>query len=168
MERNLREMVDIINQMIRELDSLYHAAAIRSDISDGEVAVWSVLLNSEDEFSQQDLCDLFFLPKQTVNSIISGMSKKGFVFLQHSPGSRNRKIIRLTEEGKRYGSEKVSWIFEAEQRAMEDTNPQELQAYVSMLRKYIQRFRREIDGGAPGPQGSANEHLSLYLPKQPK
>ncbi|HCX91259.1 MAG TPA: MarR family transcriptional regulator, partial [Lachnospiraceae bacterium] len=35
--------------------------------------------------------------------------------------------------------------FEAEQRAMEDTEPAEVMAYISMLEKYIIRFRKEIE-----------------------
>ena len=55
----------------------------------------------------------------------------------------------MTEDGKKYGNEKVRWIFEAEQRAMEDTDPVEVQAYISMLEKYMQRFREEIEERTP-------------------
>ena len=149
MDSKIREMVDIINHRVKELNSLYHMAAGKSEVSDGEVCIWSVLLNTDGEFSQQDLCETLSLPKQTINSLISGLIKKGFVFLEHSPGSRNRKIIRLTDQGRSFGKERVKWIFEAEQRAMEHTDPQEMQAFISMLEKYMQRFRKEIEENAP-------------------
>ena len=149
MDDKVRAMIDVINHKIKELNSLYHMAANNSDISDGEVDIWSALLNTEEELSQQDLCERLFLSKQTINSLVSGMVKKGFVFLEHSPGSRNRKIIHLTEDGKKYGNEKVRWIFEAEQRAIEDTDPVEVRAYISMLEKYMQRFRKEIEESTP-------------------
>lgn len=156
MNGKVRELIDVINQRTKELNSIYHMAAIKSNITDGEVAIWSVLLNTDEEFSQQDLCETFSLPKQTINSLVSGLIKKGFVILEHSPGSRNRKIIRLTEAGRNYGNEKVKWIFEAEQRAMEDTDLQEVLAYISMLEKYIQRFRKEIEGNS-APWKKENE-----------
>ncbi len=145
MDNSTKNKIDIINQRIKEMNALYHLAAMKSNISDGEVSIWSTILNTNEEYSQQDLCEILSLPKQTVNSLISGMVKKGFVYLEHVPGTRNRKVIRLTEEGKQYGSEKVNWIFEAEQRAMEDTDPEAVQAYAKMLEKYIQRFREEIE-----------------------
>ncbi len=145
MDNSTKNKIDIINQRIKEMNALYHMAAMKSNISDGEVSIWSTILNTNEEYSQQDLCEILSLPKQTVNSLISGMVKKGFVYLEHVPGTRNRKVIRLTEEGKQYGSEKVNWIFEAEQRAMEDTDPEAVQAYAKMLEKYIQRFREEIE-----------------------
>ena len=149
MDDKVRELIDIINNRIKKLNSLYHMAAIKSNISDGEVDIWSVLLNTDDEFSQQDLCETLSLPKQIINSLVSGLIKKGFVFLEHAQGSRNRKIIRLTDKGRRYGNERIKWIFETEQRAMEDTDPQEMQVYIIMLEKYIKCFRKEIEESSP-------------------
>lgn len=145
MDDRIKNQIDTINQKIKELNSLYHLAAMKSDIPDGEIAIWSALLCSEEEYSQQDLSDLLFLSKQTVNSIISNLVKKGFVILEHVAGTRNRKVVRLTEAGMAYGQSRVMWIFKAEQRAMEETDVQEVQACISMLEKYIFRLKKEID-----------------------
>lgn len=145
MDKNIRDQIDLINQKTKELNALYRLAAYKSNISDGEVVVWSVLLNCDEEYSQQDLAELLSLPKQTVNSLVTRMIQKEFVVLEHDPGTRNRKVIRLTEAGRHFGEQHVKWIFDAEQRAMEDTDPQEVMAYISMLEKYISRFRKEID-----------------------
>ena len=91
------------------------------------------------------IADQLFLSKQTVNSIVTNMVKKGFVRLEHTPGTKNRKVIRLTEAGLAYGREKVLWIFQSEEKAMQETDAQELQACISMLEKYILRLRKEID-----------------------
>ena len=145
MDKNTRDQIDLINQKTKELNALYRLAAYKSNISDGEVNIWSVLLNCDEEYSQQDLAELLSLPKQTVNSLITRMIQKEFVVLEHDPGTRNRKVIRLTEAGRHFGEQHVKWIFDAEQRAMEDTDPEEVMAYISMLEKYISRFRKEID-----------------------
>lgn len=140
-----RQQSDLINQKIKELNSLYHAAASQSGISDGELSVWFALLTSDKEYSQQDLCELLFFPKQTVNFIVSTLVKKGFVFLVHMPGTRNRKVIRLTKEGRDYVDKNIMWIMRAEQRAMETVDPQEIQATISMFEKYIVSFRKMLD-----------------------
>lgn len=144
MDESIRKQIDIIKQKIKELNSLYHIAARKSGISDSEISIWSVLLNAEEEFSQQDLCDLLYLPKQTVNSLISNFIKKGYVNLEHVTGSRNRKMIRLTEEGYLYGKSRVMWIFEAEQNAMEEASLQEMQVCISMLERYILYLKSEF------------------------
>lgn len=145
MDKKTRDQIDLINQKTKELNALYRLAAYKSNISDGEVNIWSVLLNCDEEYSQQDLAELLSLPKQTVNSLITRMIQKEFVVLEHDPGTRNRKAIRLTEAGRHFGEQHVKWIFDAEQRAMEDTDPEEVMAYISMLEKYISRFRKEIE-----------------------
>lgn len=144
MDEQVKRQIDVINQHIKELNSLYHIAAVKSGISDGEVCVWSILLTTDKEYSQQDLCEFLFLPKQTINSIISGLVKKGYIFLEHVPGTRNRKVIRLSEEGRNYGEENIMWIFEAEQHAMEDADPHEIRTLISMLEKYIHKLKREL------------------------
>ena len=145
MNIEIKNRIDIINQKIKELNALYRAAAIKSGISDGEISIWSLLLCSEKEYSQQDLADILYLPKQTVNSIISNLVKKRFVFLEHVPGTRNRNVVRLTKEGRAYGESRVMWIFQAEEKAMEETVPEEINACISMLENYIRRFKDEID-----------------------
>lgn len=65
--------------------------------------------------------------------------------MEHIPGTRNQKVIRLTDAGIQYGESNVKWIFEAEQRAMEESDPQEIEAMISLMEKYILRFRAEID-----------------------
>lgn len=92
MEKTIKSQIDTINQRIKELNSLYHIAAVKSDITDGEISVWSALLESDGEYSQQDISDMLFLPKQTVNSIISNLVKKGFVYLEHVSGTGNRNL----------------------------------------------------------------------------
>ena len=44
MDDAIKNQVNTINQKLKELDSLYHMAALKSDIPDGEISIWSVLL----------------------------------------------------------------------------------------------------------------------------
>lgn len=145
MGKTVKEQIDTINQRIKELNSLYHTAAIKSDISDGEICIWSVLLESDGKYSQQDISDLLFLPKQTVNSIISNFVKREFAFLKHVSGTRNRKVICLTEAGRNYGESKVRWIFQAEEQALKQTEPEQVQICIEMIEKYISHLKKEID-----------------------
>lgn len=144
MDNYVRQKVDEVNQKIKELNALYHMASKKAGIGSGEISIWSFLLNSDEEYSQQDFCEILSLPRQTVNSIISALIKKEYVYLEHVPGTRNKKIVRLTEKGICFGNSNVKWIFEAEQKAMEKTDPLEVSACLTMLEKYILCLRKEI------------------------
>lgn len=106
--------------------------------------VWYALLVLGGEYSQQDICDLWSLPKQTVNSIVSNLAKKEFVSLEAVPGTRNRKIIQLTDAGKSYGASIVMPVYQAEIHVLEQLPDQELQTYITMLGKYISLLKNEI------------------------
>lgn len=145
MDSNIKKQIEQINYKIREMGSLFRRAAKASGIPDGELEIWTTLLNSDEAYTQQDFCDMLSLPKQTVNSIVNGLVRKGYVTLEHAAGSRNRKVIRLTDEGREFGMENVQWIYEAEQRAIEGSDAFEVQATLSMLEKFIERLRSEFD-----------------------
>lgn len=149
MPDDVRKSIDNINMKIKKLDSLYRTAALRSGVADGEVCIWSALFHNDKEYSQHDLCMLLSLPRQTVNSLVSGMRRRGYVDLEHMPGTRNRKVIRLTPSGQAFCEDEIKWLFEAEQAAMESASPEEIQICISMLEKYIARFRAELDHRSP-------------------
>ena len=140
-----QQQLDIINQRLKELNSLYHSAALKTGISDGEVCVWSALLSSRDQFSQRDLAELLSLPIQTVNSIISNMVKKGHVELAHVPGTRNKKTIHLTDEGLKYGTREVEWIFDAEREAIAESDPEQIQVFIELIDAYIENLKKVMD-----------------------
>lgn len=64
MDNYIKNQIDTINQKIKEMNALYHIAAGKSGIADGEVCIWSTLLNSDEEYTQQDLCEMLSLPKR--------------------------------------------------------------------------------------------------------
>ncbi len=144
MDKNTKSALVELNQKIKELNSIYRMAAAKSGISDGEAYVWLTLLDTEEVYSQQDLCEFLSLPKQTVNSIISRLIKQGFVTLEHAKGTRNRKVIRITEAGEVYGKEKVSWIYEAEQKVLEKSSFEQVRMCIEMIDKHCSLLRKEL------------------------
>lgn len=144
MDEHKKQQLEIMNQQVKELTSIYHHSAVNSGVSENEFWVWYTLLVMDNEHSQQDICDIWSLPKQTVNSVVANLVKKNFVFLEMVPGTRNRKIIHLTETGKKYGQNIVQHIFEAEQRTIARMSDQERQTCISLLGKYIHLLREEL------------------------
>lgn len=115
-------------------------------MSENELWVWCALLNTEGSCSQQDICSAWSLNKQTVNTIVSNLVRKGFAFLEAIPGTRNRKEIRLTASGRDYAERVVRPLFEVERRAMDKLSSGERSACTAAFRKYIGFLRAEICG----------------------
>lgn len=102
-----------------------------------------------EKFSQQDLSSLLSLSKQTINSIVSNLVKKGYVYLETLAGTRNRKLIHLTEAGKTYCNSKIAWIFNAEKSALSRMSDDEMQQCISILNKYSSFLKEELDKSKP-------------------
>lgn len=145
MSKKLQDKINTINQRTKELNSIYHFAATRSGVPDGEMAIWSALLGSDEEYSQRDLALLLSLPMQTVNSIVSNMVKRGHVTLDHSPGTRNKKIINVTDSGHEYADENLQWIFEAERSAANHADPNDIDRLIELMDNYISYLRDELN-----------------------
>ena len=118
MQQDSKKLFEIFNQQFKELNAIYHRVASQREM-------WS-------------------LPKQTVNSVVSGMIKKGHVYLETIPGTRNKKVIRLTESGQKFGENVILKVYDAEQQAIDKISPQQLQLCTDLLAKYISLLDEEI------------------------
>lgn len=143
-----KEMLELINQQIKDLVGLYRGAVSRLGISENEFWVWYALIVTGGAHTQQDICLMWSLSKQTVNTIISHLARRGLVRLDAIPGTRNRKEIRLTEAGRRFGAGMVLPLFDAERRAIEKLPLQERAACTEAFGKYIASLREELGGCA--------------------
>ncbi len=146
MEYNRRAQLELISQQIKELVGIYRDAVSHSGISENEFWVWYTLIVIDGEYSQQDICNMWSLPKQTINTITMHMAQKGLVSLEVVPGTRNRKIIRLTEAGRAYGESIVLPISEAEQRTLDQLPAEDWIACTAALGRYINILKEELDG----------------------
>lgn len=140
-----KEQLEIINQQIKELIGIYRIAVTSSGISENEYWIWYTLIVMDGEYTQQDICDVWSLSKQTVNTIITHLVRDGLVTLEVIPGTRNKKMIRLTEEGRKYGNAIVAPICAAEERSIDRLPEEDRIACMNALDKYLQIFKEEIN-----------------------
>lgn len=141
-----QKQLELINHQIKDYVGIYRNAFSQLGISENEFWIWYTLIIIDGEYSQQDICGMWSLSKQTVNTIISNMVRKGLASLKVIPGSRNRKVIRLTKTGKDYGESVVRPLFEVEQRAIEKLPVEERMACTAAFSKYIGYLREEMCG----------------------
>lgn len=143
MEQSTQQQIEQFHTQIKEFISVYRDAAAKHSISENEFWVWQTLISESGEHTQQELCNTWSLPKQTVNSIIAHMILKKYARLERKPGVKY-KIIRLTEEGRKYGQALIDPIRQAEQRAFLQMSAQEFEQLIANLQKYIGIIRYEL------------------------
>ena len=143
--QSCKQQIDQFQSQIKEYLNAYQHAISQNAISMNEFWIWQSLTQPDGEYTQQDLCAIWSLPKQTVNSIIAQMIIKKYARLEHKPGERKRKIIRLTEEGQKRGQSIISPIAKAEQRAFEKMTPQRFADMNEVFGQYISIIKSEFE-----------------------
>ena len=106
--------------------------------------MWHSLIIINEEYSKHDIFNILSFSKQAINTIIAHLVKKELITLEIVPGTRNRKIIRLTEEGRKYGERIVLPVAEAEQSAFEKLPDEDKDAFTCVLGKYIEILKGEF------------------------
>ncbi len=145
MDYSMKEQFETINQQMKAFVGIYQDAIRCYKISENEFWIWYTLIMIKGEHSQQDICSIWSLPKQTVNTIITHMVQKGLATLEVVSGTRNRKAIHLTEAGKKYGESIVMPISKAERGAFEKLPKEDRIAFVGAFGRYIAILREEIN-----------------------
>ena len=140
----MKEQLEMIIQQLKELDGIYRKAVSCAGISENEFWIWYTLIVMDDEYSQQEICNMWSLSKQTVNTIVSNMVQKNFATLEVVPNTKNRKNICLTESGRQYGEKMIMPVYAAEQRAIARLSGEELIACTASLEKFIIALKEEI------------------------
>ena len=136
-----------INQQTKELLGSYRRTLLRLKLSENEFWVFYALLSAEEACSQQDIIREWSLSKQTVNTVVGNMVKQGLVTLETLPGTRNRKLIRITEAGSAYAAQKLFPIFEAEKRAHAKIPTEEIEACQHVFEQYLHYLQEELKDG---------------------
>ena len=107
------------------------------------------LLDAEAPCSQYDLCSEWSIPKQTINTAVAALQKKGVAFLSPIPGTRNKKNIAFTEFGRDFAEKTVGILRMAELDALAELSPEERELYIRLNEKYncrlIEKLYRIMD-----------------------
>jgi DNA-binding MarR family transcriptional regulator len=103
--------------------------------------VLEFIYDTEENYTQKDLCDKLMLPKQVINSIIKSFWEQGYVELREAKDRRNKEII-LTAQGKKYAKSILHPMQCAESKAWECFTEEEIIAFVEMMEKYEKSFEQ--------------------------
>ena len=137
---NTAYLIQQIELLLREQDSIYHNTAVRFGLSDTAMRVLYLVSETDEVLTQQD-----FSAKQTIHTAINGLVKNGFVELIPIPGTRNHKKILLTASGQALADRTVNRLKEAEQRAYSRMSEEDLQTYLELTSRLTSHLREETD-----------------------
>lgn len=131
------------NALWRETTAIYEEWAKARGFSYYELLVILSIDEMKEGCTQREICRQWFLPKQTVNSILQNFLKKEWInFVQMETDKRNKLII-MTEEGRKQ-IEKISRdLQEHEYRVWEKLGEETGKVLLKGTALYNKFFREE-------------------------
>lgn len=131
------------NRLYKELDDLYHELAANVGMSDSAFCIMYAIVEMGDGCLQKDISKQYSLSKQTINSSIQNLKKKGYISLVQGKGQD--KHIYLTDAGQQIAEEKILPVINMENEVLLDMTPKESQELLRLTRKYIHLLRKKTE-----------------------
>lgn len=145
MEQKLQQQLSTLNRLYKESDEIYRGIAGRYGLTDTAFWILYAITHTDGDCTQNDLCNDWFYPVQTINSAVGNLQKKGLVRLETITGTRNRKRILLTDAGEIFTDRIISKIDELERNAFLMFTNEERKTYISLYQRHNEYIRRERD-----------------------
>ena len=144
-ESRARALLDKTNRQFNECNALYHAAAQRCGLSDAAFWTLYALVTSCEPLTQNRIAADWGIPKQTLNSAVAAMVKKGLLALCPGKGAHSGKIVTLTDEGRALAERTVGPVIAAEQQAMTRQGLAEVEQNCRLTQRYLECLRQEFE-----------------------
>ncbi len=136
----LQKQSDEYCEVWQELNAFYEDYAKSVGHSYTSLQILNMIASRNGSCTQTIICEQTFLPKQTVNTIITGFLKQGMIRLVEVPENRRKKEIHLTEYGMEYTGKILPKIREAELTAMGSLDEAQRNALLSFTKLYVERL----------------------------
>jgi len=154
-KENLAELA----RLEKQFASLYRIASSVCGLPDCTFWVLYFLLSSKEPLAQQDLIERMRFPKQTINSAVLSLSRTGHVTLAMIPGTRNRKRITLTAQGKGLARQTVGRLLKAESKAVRLMGDGKMREYIALHDEFLALLKSEFEEAGLAAARDAKEGM---------
>ena len=144
-QRQVYDLLEITNRQFNECNALYHAAAQRCGLSDAAFWVLYALCTTHEPQTQNRMAAEWGQPKQTLNSAVAAMVKKGLVALCPGKGAHSGKLVTLTDEGRALAERTVEPVIAAEEKAIRAFGLASAEEMHRLAQRHLECLQREFE-----------------------
>lgn len=139
----MNERLRQFNYTAREIDQVYHKAALKLGLSDSALAVLYTICGEGSPCRISLIRRLAGMSKQTVNSALRKLENDGIIRLEAVDGKQ--KSAALTDKGREFAENTVARVITAENRIFESWTEQERENYIRLTQRYLNDFRSAVE-----------------------
>lgn len=107
------------------INSIYEQWARKHGLTINSLFTLSIIQDSCGQCTSRLLCEKLLLPKQTVNTILDSLEKKGYIMRETAADDKRSKNIVFTENGREYAAPLLADLLEFEQEAFRNMTAEE-------------------------------------------
>lgn len=141
---NTLDELKMYNQIYKEMDIVYHNYAKSCGLSDMAYWILYSIAENDEYFTQRDFCKDWFFSPQTVNSALKDLEKKGIIFLESVSGNKKNKLIKPTENGKKFIESYINPLIKTECESFESLSKDECELMLYTTKKYISALKEKV------------------------
>ena len=135
MSKHLSKKMLELNEIMKETDDLYRNLAKKFKMSDCMIWILYILREDDRSVTQSDICNMMYMPKQTVNSSLKKMESEGYIELLNINDKRSKQVC-LTEKGVDLAHNTVDIIISKENNALSKMDKEEQALFINLFKKY--------------------------------
>ena len=148
---SIRKKYIQVSTQYKKLDEIYYLIAKELGLSETSFWVLYTLCESDEVLTQNSIRERLGIPKQTINSAITNLSKDGFLYLEQLNLRGNSKGVILTEKGREYCSKNILPILKTEDEAYSNIDKNELEVFFklyeaqnNLLSVYLSEYLKSV------------------------
>lgn len=141
---NTFNQLKTFNQIYKEMDIVYHNYAKNCGLSDMAYWILYSIAENDEYFTQREFCDDWFFAPQTVNSALKDLVKRDIIYLETVPDNKKNKLIKPTENGKKFIETFISPIIKAECESFESMSQKESEQLLLTTKKYLSILKNKV------------------------
>ena len=135
MSKHLSKKMLELNEIMKETYDLYRNLAKKFKMSDCMIWILYILREDDRSVTQSDICNMMYMPKQTVNSSLKKMESEGYIELLNINDKRSKQVC-LTEKGVDLANNTVDIIISKENNALSKMDKEEQALFINLFKKY--------------------------------
>ncbi len=128
--RELREY----SRLCQEIESVYHNISVKMGLSDSSCQILYSMVELGDGCLQTEISKWYSSSKQTINSSIKVLERRGILWLE--PGKGRDMHLHLTEEGQKLVEKTIYPMIEMENQVFSSILPEENREFLRLMRQY--------------------------------
>lgn len=140
----MRETARRLIRALNNIDEVYYLNEGKRKLSDAELTVMYVLDDGKPH-SQREISQEWMVPKTSVNTIVKRWEKEGLITMVPIPGKRREMHVKLTEAGKIHARSVLSFLYRAEEKALEKTIETYSEEFIEVIEFFGQRLKEAFD-----------------------